>query len=49
MLDSRLFGQASIVASFRIHVLAALLILLLVPLLLLLRTRMSAQGGAHTW
>ena len=46
LLDAQLFGQASIIAYSHIYVLAALLILLLIPLLLLVRTTKGA-GGTH--
>lgn len=46
ILDGQLFGQASVIAYGRIYVLAAGLILLLIPLLLLVRQTKGA-GGAH--
>jgi DHA2 family multidrug resistance protein len=46
IMDAQLFGQASIIAYSRIYILAAILILLLIPLLLLVRTTKGA-GGAH--
>jgi MFS transporter, DHA2 family, multidrug resistance protein len=47
LLDRQLFGQASVIAYSHIYVLAAGLILLLIPLLLLVR-KTSSAGGAHT-
>ena len=46
LLDRQLFGQASVIAYSRIYMLAAGLILLLIPLLLLVRQTKSA-GGEH--
>jgi DHA2 family multidrug resistance protein len=46
LLDLQLFGQASVIAYGRIYVLAALLILLLIPLLFLVRHTRGA-AGAH--
>jgi len=43
----QLFGQASIVAYSHIYVLAAGLILLLIPLLLLVRETKGAGGEQH--
>jgi DHA2 family multidrug resistance protein len=47
LLDGQLFGQASVIAYSHIYMLAAGLILLLIPLLLLVR-KTSSAGGAHT-
>jgi DHA2 family multidrug resistance protein len=44
ILDRQLFGQASVLAYSRIYMLAAGLILLLIPLLLLVRQTHSAAG-----
>jgi DHA2 family multidrug resistance protein len=44
ILDGQLFGQASVIAYSRIYMLAAALILLLIPLLLLVRQTKSAAG-----
>ncbi|HEY9226914.1 MAG TPA: DHA2 family efflux MFS transporter permease subunit, partial [Gemmatimonadaceae bacterium] len=46
MIDRQIGGQASVIAYGRIYVLAAILILLLIPLLLLVRQTRGA-GGAH--
>ena len=46
ILDRQLFGQASVIAYGRIYVIAAFLILLLIPLLALVRQTKGA-GGAH--
>src|SRR6185503_532706 len=46
LLDRQLFGQASVIAYSRIYVLAAGLILLLIPLLALVRQTKGA-AGAH--
>jgi DHA2 family multidrug resistance protein len=46
LLDRQLFGQASVLAYSRIYMIAAALILLLIPLLLLVRQTKSA-GGDH--
>jgi DHA2 family multidrug resistance protein len=46
LVDRQLFGQASVLAYSKIYVIAAGLILLLVPLLLLVRETKGA-GGAH--
>jgi len=46
LLDHQLMGQASVIAYGKIYVLAALIILLLIPLLLLVRQTKGA-GGAH--
>jgi MFS transporter, DHA2 family, multidrug resistance protein len=46
ILDRQLFGQASVIAYSRIYMLAAGLILLLIPLLLLVRQTKST-GGEH--
>jgi len=46
ILDGQILGQASVLAYARIYVLAALLILVLIPLLLLVRQTRGA-GGAH--
>ena len=46
LLDRQLFGQASVIAYSHIYVLAAGLILLLIPLLLLVRQTKGA-GGDH--
>jgi ABC-type Mn2+/Zn2+ transport system permease subunit len=46
LLDRQLFGQASVIAYSRIYMLAAGLILLLIPLLLLVRQTKGA-GGDH--
>jgi DHA2 family multidrug resistance protein len=46
IIDGQLFGQASVIAYGRIYMLAAFLILLLIPLLLLVRQTRGA-GGAH--
>ena len=45
ILDRELLGQASVIAYSRIYVLAALLILLLIPLLALVRQTRGAGGG----
>ncbi len=45
IMDRQLFGQASVVAYSRIYILAAGLILLLIPLLLLVRETRSSGGG----
>ena len=45
LLDLELFGQASVLAYSRIYVLAAMLILLLIPLLLLVRQTKRAGGS----
>jgi DHA2 family multidrug resistance protein len=46
LLDRQLFGQASVIAYSKIYILAAGLILLLIPLLLLVRqTKRVAAGG----
>jgi DHA2 family multidrug resistance protein len=47
ILDGQLVGQASVIAYSRIYVLAAMLILLLIPLLLLVRQTKGA-GGSHS-
>ena len=47
ILDRQLFGQASVIAYSRIYMLAAALILLLIPLLALVRQTKSAAGGEH--
>lgn len=47
ILDGQLFGQASVIAYSRIYMLAAALILLLIPLLVLVRQTKSAAGGDH--
>ena len=44
LLDRQLFGQASVIAYSRIYMLAAGLILLLIPLLLLVRQTKGAAG-----
>jgi DHA2 family multidrug resistance protein len=44
LLDRQLFGQASVIAYSRIYVIAAGLILLLIPLLLLVRQTKGAEG-----
>jgi DHA2 family multidrug resistance protein len=44
LLDRQLFGQASVIAYSRIYVLAAVLILMLIPLLLLVRQTKSSAG-----
>jgi DHA2 family multidrug resistance protein len=44
LLDRQLFGQASVIAYSRIYMLAAGLILLLIPLLLLVRQTKRAGG-----
>jgi DHA2 family multidrug resistance protein len=44
LLDRQLFGQASVIAYSRIYVIAAGLILLLIPLLLLVRQTKSASA-----
>jgi ABC-type Mn2+/Zn2+ transport system permease subunit len=44
LLDRQLFGQASVVAYSRIYMLAAGLILLLIPLLLLVRQTKGVAG-----
>ncbi|HEY2064939.1 MAG TPA: DHA2 family efflux MFS transporter permease subunit [Gemmatimonadaceae bacterium] len=46
LLDRQLFGQASVLAYSKIYILAAGLILMLIPLLLLVRETKSA-GGDH--
>jgi DHA2 family multidrug resistance protein len=46
LLDRELFGQASVIAYSHVYVIAAGLILLLIPLLLLVRQTQSS-GGAH--
>jgi DHA2 family multidrug resistance protein len=46
ILDGQLYGQASVIAYGRIYMLAAFLILLLIPLLLLVRQTRGA-AGAH--
>jgi MFS transporter, DHA2 family, multidrug resistance protein len=45
LLDQQLFGQASVIAYGKIYVLAALLILLLIPLLLLVRRPKGGDAG----
>ncbi len=45
MLDRELFGQASVLAYSRIYVIAAALILTLIPLLLLVRKTKGAAGS----
>jgi DHA2 family multidrug resistance protein len=45
LLDREILGQASVIAYGRIYVLAAILILLLIPLLLLVRTTRGAAGS----
>jgi DHA2 family multidrug resistance protein len=45
LVDRQLFGQASVIAYSHIYVLAAGLILLLIPLLLLVRQTKGAGGG----
>ena len=47
IIDRQIHGQASVIAYGRIYMLAAMLILLLIPLLLLVRQTRGA-GGAHT-
>jgi len=47
ILDGQLFGQASVIAYSRIYMIAAALILLLIPLLLLVRQTKSAAGPEH--
>jgi MFS transporter, DHA2 family, multidrug resistance protein len=47
LLDRQLFGQASVLAYSRIYMIAAALILLLIPLLLLVRQTKSAVTGDH--
>jgi len=47
ILDGQLFGQASVIAYSRIYMLAAALILLLIPLLLLVRQTKSSAGSEH--
>ncbi len=44
ILDRQLFGQASVIAYSRIYVIAAGLILLLIPLLLLIRQTRSESA-----
>jgi DHA2 family multidrug resistance protein len=46
VIDRQIMGQASVLAYSRIYVLAAVLILALIPLLLLVR-QTRASGGAH--
>lgn len=46
LLDGQILGQASVIAYGRIYMLAALLILLLIPLLLLVR-KARGEGGGH--
>ena len=46
LLDRQLFGQASVIAYSHIYTIAAGLILLLIPLLLLVRTT-KGSGEAH--
>jgi hypothetical protein len=46
ILDRQLLGEASVIAYSKIYMLAAGLILLLIPLLLLVRQTRSA-GGEH--
>jgi DHA2 family multidrug resistance protein len=45
LLDREILGQASVIAYGRIYVLAAILILLLIPLLLLVRKPRGAAGS----
>ena len=47
IMDRQLFGQASVIAYSHIYVLAAGLILLLIPLLLLVRQTRGAAGADH--
>jgi hypothetical protein len=45
LLDRELMGQASVIAYGKIYVLAALIILSLIPLLLLVRQTKGAAGS----
>jgi DHA2 family multidrug resistance protein len=45
LMDQQLMGQASVIAYSRVYVLSALIILLLIPLLLLVRTTQGAEGA----
>jgi len=45
IIDGQIRGQASVIAYGRIYVLAAILILALIPLLLLVRQTRGAGGG----
>jgi DHA2 family multidrug resistance protein len=45
LIDAQIRGQASVIAYGRIYVLAAMLILILIPLLLLVRKTRGAGGG----
>jgi DHA2 family multidrug resistance protein len=47
LLDRQLLGQASVIAYSRIYVLAAVMILALIPLLLLVRQTRGAAGAEH--
>jgi hypothetical protein len=47
IMDGELMGQASVIAYSRIYVLAAVLILALIPLLLLVRHTKGAAGVQH--
>jgi DHA2 family multidrug resistance protein len=44
LVDRQLFGQASVIAYSRIYMIAAALILTLIPLLLLVRQTKGAAG-----
>ena len=45
LMDRQLMGQASVIAYGRIYVLSAIIILVLIPLLLLVRTTKGASGA----
>jgi DHA2 family multidrug resistance protein len=47
LVERQVMGQASVIAYGKIYVLSALIILVLIPLLLLVRTTKSAAGGSH--